>query len=64
MECFFQPIPFENLKIVKEISPRKGTLFLGNILTVVLKHFFFFKSSCSGCLDDFDQELKLDAYGI
>lgn len=25
---------------------------------------FFFKSSCSGCLDDFDQELRLDAYEI
>lgn len=58
---FIQPTSFENLKTVKEISPKKGTLFLENLLTIVLKHFFF-KSSCSICLDDFDQELRLDAY--
>lgn len=42
VECFIQSITFENLEIVKEISSRKGTLFLGNILTIVLKHFIFF----------------------
>lgn len=60
MECFIST-SFENLEFVKENFPIKGRLLLENILTKIVKHFFI--SSCSICVDAFDQEMR-DAHGI
>lgn len=56
MECF-TPTFFKNLEFVKEIFPIKAFLLLKNIL-------IFFKNLHLIYLDDFYEELRLDAHEI
>lgn len=48
VECFIST-SFENLEFVKEIFPITGKLILENILTKILKHFFFLEVPHSIC---------------